>query len=287
MIAVFQREFKSYFNNMIGYVVIAALCFFLGDAYCSYNVKYGYPYFGIALSSMVVYLLILTPILTMRSLSDERKTKTDQLLLTSPVSVTQVVIGKYLAMLAVFAIPMLVACVYPILLAQKPYHSLLIDYCSILAYFLLGSVYISIGMFISSLTESQIISAVLSFAVFYLMSTMESLTEHIPEASYANAIGFCILALVVALVINHITKNLYAAVISFLWMVIAIWALYFINSSLFVGTLAAMLNALSFADGIMYFANGIFNVSQIVLNISVIFLFVFLTVQSVQKRRWN
>lgn len=287
MIAVFQREFKSYFNNMIGYVVIAALTFFLGYAYCYYNVYVGYPYFGISLSGMVVYLLILMPVLTMRSLSDERKTKTDQLLLTSPVSVTQVIFGKYLAMMAVFAIPMLIACVYPVLLAQQTYHSLLIDYCCILAYFLLGGVYIAIGMFISSLTESQIISAVLSFAVFYLMSVMESLTSHIPEASFANAVGFCILALVIALIINHVTRNLYAAVIAFLWMIIAIWAVYFISSSLFVGALAAILNAVSFSNGISYFANGIFNVSEIVLYVSVIFLFVFLTVQSVQKRRWN
>lgn len=287
MIAVFQKEFKSYFNNMIGYAVIAALSFFLGYAYCYYNVKVGYPYFGIALSGMVVYLLILVPILTMRSLSDERKTKTDQMLLTSPVSVTQIILGKYLAMMAVFAIPLLIACVYPLLLAQQTYHSLLIDYSCILAYFLLGGVYIAIGMFISSLTESQIISAVLSFAVFYLMSVMESLTIHIPDASYANAVGFCIIALIIALIINHITRNLYAAAVCFLWLVIAVWAVYFINSGLYVGTLASMLNALSFSNGISYFSYGIFSVPEIVLFVSVIFLFVFLTVQSVQKRRWN
>jgi ABC-2 type transport system permease protein len=272
---------------MIGYVVVAALSFFFAYAYCMYNVRVGYPYFGIALSSMVVYLLILVPILTMRSLSDERKTKTDQLLLTSPVSVTGLVLGKYLAMLCVLGIPMLISCIYPILLAQQTYHSLLIDYCSILAYFILGGVYIAIGMFISSLTESQIISAVISFAVFYVMSIMTNLTSHISDASYVNAIGFVILAFVIALLINHITKNLYAACMCFLVMAIAIGAVYYINNGLFVGAIASILNALSFSNGISYFANGIFNVQDLVLYLSVIFLFVFLTVQSVQKRRWN
>lgn len=287
MTAVFQKEFKSYFNNMIGYVVVAALTFFLGYAYCYYNVYLGYPYFGIALTQTVVYVLILTPILTMRCLSDERRTKTDQMLLTSPVSVTQVILGKYLAMLAVFAIPMLISCIFPVLLAQQAYHSLLIDYSSILAYFLMGGAYIAIGMFVSSLTESQIISAVLSFAVFYLMSMMETLTGYIPESSLVNAIGFCVAALIIALLVNYITRNLYAAVITFSWLVIAIWAVYFINRNLFVGALASILNTLSFSTGISYFAYGIFDVSQIVLFISVIILFIFLTVQSVQKRRWN
>ncbi len=287
MIAVFQREFKSYFSNMIGYVVVAALTFFLGYAYCAYNVGAGYPYFGISLSAMVVYLLILTPLLTMKSLSEEKKTKTDQLLLTAPVSVTQVVLGKYLAMMAVLGIPMLISCIYPLLLLQQTYHSLLIDYCCILAYFLLGGVYIAIGMFVSSLTESQIISAVLSFAIFYLMSIMQSLTSHIPEASQANAIGFCVLALVIGLLIYHVTKNFYAAAMCFLWMVIAIWVIYFIDNTLFVGALAKVLNAISFSNGISYFANGIFNVTDMVMNLSMIIIFVFLTVQSVQKRRWN
>jgi ABC-2 type transport system permease protein len=203
------------------------------------------------------------------------------------VSVTGLVLGKYLAMLAVLAIPMLISCIYPILLAQQTYHSLLIDYCCIVAYFVLGGVYIAIGMFISSLTESQIISAVISFAVFYVMSIMENLTSHIPDASYANAIGFGIVALIIALLINHITKNLYAACMSFLVMCLAIGAVYYINDGLFVGALASILNALSFSNGISYFAAGIFNVQDMVLYLSVIFLFVFLTVQSVQKRRWN
>ncbi len=287
MIAVFQREFKSYFNNMIGFVIVAAWCFFIGYSYCVYNVSYGYPYFGIALAGTVVYLLILTPILTMRSLSDERKTKTDQMLLTAPVSVTQMVLGKFLAMAAVFAIPLLISCIYPILLQQQTYHSLAIDAASMVAFFLLGCAYISIGMFISSLTESQIISAVISFAVFYLMSAMENITANIPDTTYVNALGFCVLALVVAVIVYFVTKNLYASIITLLCLVIAIWAVYFIDSTVYAGLLATVLNTISLYDGISYFANGIINVQDLVLFLSVIVIFVFLTVQSVQKRRWN
>lgn len=287
MIAIFQREFKSYFSNMIGYVVTAVLTFFFGYAYCVYNVSAGYPYFGIALSVLTVYLLILTPLITMRSLSEEKKTKTDQMLLTAPISVTKVIMGKFLAMMAVLGVPMLISCIFPLLLLQQTYHNLLIDYCCIFAYYLMGGAFIAIGMFISSLTESQIIAAVLSFAVYYLMTVMESLTSYIPETSIAGTIGFCLLAFIIALIIYRVTKNFYASFICFLLMAIAVWAIYFIDSTLLVGTLATVLNAVSFTNGISYFANGIFNVTDIVFSLSIIIIFVFLTVQSVQKRRWN
>lgn len=287
MKAVFQREFKSYFNNMMGYVIVAAWCFFIAYSYCAYNLSYGYPYFGIALAGTVTYLLILTPILTMRCLSDEKKTKTDQLLLTSPVSVTQIVLGKFFAMAAVFGIPVLISCIYPLTLLQMESHSMVIDYCSIVAFFILGCAYISIGMFISSLTESQIIAAVLSFAVFYLMSAMENITANIPETTYINALGFCVIALIIAIIVYYTTKNLYASGMTLLCLLIVIWAVYFIDKTVYAGLLATVLNTVSLYNGLSYFANGIINVQDLALFLSVIVVFIFLTVQSVQKRRWN
>lgn len=287
MITIFRREFKSYLTNMIGYVVIAALCLLTGLFFCLYNVRMGHPYFAYALSSVQSYMMILIPILTMRCFSDERKSKTDQLLLTSPASIWEIVIGKFLGMAAIFAIPFIISCVYPFILSSKESHSFIIDYSAILAFVLLGFAYISIGMFISTLTESQIIAAVITFIVFFAFFLMPNLVGFIPEASYANAVGFSIIAFVFAIILKSVTKNVYAACMTFLILVTVVWGIYLMNRDIYVGLLAKVLTIISFSDGIVYFSAGIFDLSQIVMSLSVMVLFCFLTVQSIQKRRWN
>lgn len=165
MKAIFKREFRSFFHNMTGPVFMAAIFVFMGIYFVAYNMVQGYPYFTAAMSGMSFIMLLAVPILTMRSFAEERKTKTDQLLLTSPVSVTKIVLGKYAAMLAVFG------NLYADSLYSADRHSFLrrridsADYSAILGFFLLGAAYIAIGMFVSSLTESQIISAVATFCI--------------------------------------------------------------------------------------------------------------------------
>lgn len=287
MTAIFKREFKSYFTNMIGYVIVAVLCLLIALYFCLNNVGKGYPYFAYALNGVIDFLMIIIPILTMRCLSDERKSKTDQLLLTSPASITQIVMGKYLGMVSVFAIPVVISCIYPIILSFKESHSMIIDFSTILAFFLFGCVYIAIGMFVSSLTESQIISAVVTFVVFFIFYLMSSITGFIPNASYANAIGFTIIAGLFSIVVKSMTKNLYAACMAFFILVIIIWGLYGFMPDMFIGAISKLLTAVSFSDGLSHFASGIFDVKTIVMFISMIVLFVFLTVQSIQKRRYN
>ena len=102
MLAIFKREFKSYFQNVIGWLFVAALLAVYGLYFYVYNLKNGYPYISYDLKGIGFIMMIAVPILTMRSLSDEKKTKTDQLMLTSPVSVGRIVAGKYLAMAAVY-----------------------------------------------------------------------------------------------------------------------------------------------------------------------------------------
>lgn len=287
MRAIVMREFKSYFTNMIGYVIVAVLCFFFGLFYCMTNLRDGRPYFGSAIGSVSTYLMIIIPILTMRCLSDERKSKTDQLLLTSPASVTEVVLGKYFGMVLVYAIPMLFACLFPLLQAFRPSHSLAIDYTCILALFLIGCMYISVGMFISSLTESQVIAAVLTFLVFFLMYLMSYLTGFIPDASWVNAIGYTLLVVVFALIVRTMTKNNYVALIVFGLGAVVVWALYLVNPEMYYGSVAKVLNIMAFTDGMLYFTNGIMDFTSLVMYLTFIILFIFLTTQSIQKRRWS
>ena len=187
MAAIYKRELKSYFYSMTGCIFIAFMTLFLGIYFMSYNLGSGYPYFSFSLTGMLSIMMFSIPVLTMRSLSDERRSRTDQLLLTSPVSVTGIVLGKYLSMITVFAATVLVAALCPLIIMANGTAYLAADYASLLAYFLLGCVYISIGLFLSSLTESQIIAA-----VFYLRRAASSVPVAQPyDVSADNGIWMC------------------------------------------------------------------------------------------------
>ncbi|MCR5743438.1 MAG: ABC transporter permease [Lachnospiraceae bacterium] len=286
MSAIYFRELKSYFTGMIGPVVVAALMVFIGFHFWIYNLGSGYPYFARALTGVASYLIIIVPILTMKSMSEDKKAKTDQVLLTSAVNTTQIVLGKYFATLTVFAIPVLYSCIFPIILGFKTYHSYLIDYTTILAFFLMGAAYIAIGLFISSLTESQIIAAITCFLTIFLMMLIPMFSSYISDSTLVNAVLFSILAFILVLIVNSTIRNAYASTCIFIVSMIVIWGLYFIKGDVFAGAFSKMLNIVTFSNGISYYAAGVFDLKGIVMFLSVSILFVFLTVQSVQKRRW-
>jgi len=175
MLAIYKRELKSYFCSFIGCLFIGVTLFFIGLYYTVYNLTYGYPYFSYVISSVVFLFLVTVPILTMRILAEERKNKTDQLILTVPVSVGGVVMGKFLALTTIFLIPTVISCIYPLLLTKFGSVPLGEAYLSILAFFLYGIACIAIGILISSLTESLVIAAVLGFGILFLGYMMSSL----------------------------------------------------------------------------------------------------------------
>ena len=193
MRAIYKRELKSYFDSMIGYLFIAFLVFFLGIYFLAYNLSGGYPYFSAALSGLTTMMMIAVPILTMRSFSEDRKNKTDQLLFTAPVSVWGIVWGKYLSMVTVFAIPTAVFCLCPLIIRANGTAYLAADYGSLLAFFLMGCVFIAIGMWISSMTESLVVAAVGTFGVLLLLLLWPSLVSFIPSSAFASFAGFWII----------------------------------------------------------------------------------------------
>ena len=176
MLAIFKREFKSYFQNVIGWLFVAALLAVYGLYFYVYNLKNGYPYISYDLKGIGFIMMIAVPILTMRSLSDEKKTKTDQLMLTSPVSVGRIVAGKYLAMAAVYTIVIALFALSPLVLSIYGKVALSEAYVSLFGYWLYGLSCIAVGLFISSISESVIISAILTFAALFLSYMMQSIT---------------------------------------------------------------------------------------------------------------
>lgn len=176
MLAIFKREFKSYFQNVIGWLFVAALLAVYGLYFYVYNLKNGYPYISYDLKGIGFIMMIAVPILTMRSLSDEKKTKTDQLMLTSPVSVGKIVAGKYLAMAAVYTIDIALFALSPLVLSIYGKVALSEAYVALFGYWLYGLSCIAVGLFISSISESVIISAILTFTALFLSYMMQSIT---------------------------------------------------------------------------------------------------------------
>ncbi len=236
MLAIYKRELKSYFRSFIGLLFIAVTLFFLGLYFTVYNLLNGYPYFAYSVSSVIFLFMLSVPILTMRILAEEKRSKTDQLILTVPVSVGAVVMGKFLALVTIFLIPTLIACVYPLIMASYGSVPMGEAYLSILAFFLFGTASIAIGVFISSLTESQVIAAVLSFAVLFLGYMMSSICSIISSTG------------------NLLTRLL------------GCFDMYTPFANLLEGTL---------------------NIGSIVYFVSLTALVLFLTVQSIQKRRYS
>ena len=178
MLAIFKREFKSYFQTVIGWLFIAVSVCIYGLYYYVYNYANGYTDVAYCVSAVTFICLITIPVLSMRCLADEKRTKTDQLVLTSPVTVGKLVVGKFLALAAVFFITVLLYAISPIVLCAFGTVSLKISFVAILGYWLYGLTCIAVCVFISSITESQVISAVLSFlALFagYMMASICSL----------------------------------------------------------------------------------------------------------------
>lgn len=175
MFAIYKRELKSYFRSFIGFLFIAATLFFVSLYYFVYNMLSGYPYVSYAISSVTFLFMITVPILSMRILAEERHSKTDQLILTAPVSVGGIVMGKFLALLTIFLIPTAVVCTYPLIMNGFGSVPMGESYLAVLAFFLYGMTAIAIGLLISSLTESQVIAAVVSFIVLFLGYMMSSI----------------------------------------------------------------------------------------------------------------
>lgn len=175
MRAIYKRELTAYFHSFIGMLFIAVMLFFTGLYFSVYNLMNGYPYFSYVMSAVVFLFMISIPVLCMRILAEERRNRTDQLILTAPVSVGSIVLGKYLALLTIFAIPTLINCCYPLVMRMYGTVPLKESYLAILAFFLYGAACIAICTLVSSLTESQVVAAVLGFAMLFLGYMMDSI----------------------------------------------------------------------------------------------------------------
>lgn len=287
MIAVFRREVGSYFRGVLGYLLAAFLLVFAGIYCMAYNLSGYYANFEYVLSGIGFIYLIAVPIISMRTVAEEKRQKTDQLLYSLPIRLSDVVMGKYLAMLVVLALPCLIMATYPLILSQFGTVSFTTAYGALTAFFLLGACLLSIGLFISSMTESQVAAAVITLVTMLLLYFMTSLASFISTDASASLSALTVLALVFAVVVYLLTKNPIVAVLVAGAGAFGLQMWYRADSGAFSGLFGKMLESISVFDRFSTFVDGVFDLTAVVYYLSIIGVFLFLTVQSMEKRRWG
>lgn len=285
--AIFRHELRNYFHSLTAYVFGAFLLAVIGIGAMFYNLEAAVSNFEFVLSFASIIFVVIVPILTMRTLAEERRQRTDQLLYSLPITTTQVVLGKYLALLVVYLIPLAVISLYPLLFSQFGDVYLPTSYGSLFAFFLMGAALLAVGMFLSSLTDNQGFAAGIGIAAILLNYYSVSLAEYTSSTAMGSLIALYVIALLLGVVIHNLTRNENLAYGVTLVLIAALSVAYFVNSSAFEGLLPDIMTKLSLFRQFNSFVNGAFDLTAIVYYVSVMGFFLFLSVQSMEKRRYN
>lgn len=296
MLAIYKKELHSYFTSVLGWVFIAFFLVMTGLYFVLYNlingiINFSYVYDGI----QMIFVFLLVPVLTMRSVAEENRQKTDQLLYTAPISITKIIAGKYLALITLLAAAMAIVCTYPLLfnnlIGKAASNGETVDfavaYGSTFGFFLLGAAYIAIGLFISSMTESQVIAAVASGIIMIFTYLMSGIAGLLPADGIFHFYFLAVLILILAVVLYFWIQNGWLAAAVGLAAEGLLAAAYLFFSDRFTNLISNILEHISITDRYSNFTLGIFDGSALIYYLSVSFLFVFLTIQRIQKKRYN
>ena len=287
MIAILKHELRTYFHSLTAYLFGAFLLLFVGIGAMLYNLQAAVSNFEYVLSFSSLIFVVIVPILTMRVIAEERKQKTDQLLYSLPISTTKVVLGKFLALLVVYLIPLCIISLYPLIFSQYGDVYLLTSYGSLIAFFIMGAALLAMGVFISSLTENQGFAAGIGIAAVLFNYFSVQLAEYVSSAAFGTVVVIFIIAALLAWVVHRLTKNETLSYGVGLGIMAITVVTYYIDSTVFEGLLPDIMKTLSLFDRFETIVNGVFDMTAIVYFLSVIVFFLFLSVQSLEKRRYN
>lgn len=287
MTAIFKKEIKNYFNTVIGWGFLGFFVLISAYFFVAQNIVTGSLNYNDTLASSLSMFMILMPLLTMRLFSEEKRQKTDQLLYCSPISVKSIVAGKFMSAVILFLIAIAITFVFPAMLDQQGDIDWGLTFSGFLGYFLLGVCIISVGIFISALTDNQIIAAISAFAVTFLLLMMDNIAGSAPINVMSSVIFAAVIITLIAAVIYNSTKNIYAALAVLIIGYAAEAALYFVNPNLYDGLIIKVLSWFSILNRYENFYIGIISVSDAVYYITFTFAFLYLSVNVIEKRRWS
>ena len=287
MTAVLRHELSLFYHSMTGYVFGAFLLLFTGIGALMYNINASVANFEYVLQFISIIFIVIVPILTMRIIAEEKRQKTDQLLYSLPITSTDIVVGKFLSLFVVYLIPLIIICAYPLIFAQFGDVYLPTSYGSMVAFLFLGMALISMGMYISALTDSQGIAAGICVAFMLFNYFCATLSDYVSATAVGALISLIVISALLAFVIRFMTKSNVIGLIIFAIGTISSVIIYFVNDELLNNLLPNLMKKISHYERFSVFVNGIFDITGIVYYISVIVFFLFLCVQALEKRRYN
>lgn len=287
MLAVFKHELRIYFHSLTAYVFGAFLLVFVGIGAMLYNLQAAVSNFEYVLSFSALVFVVIVPILTMRVIAEERKQKTDQLLYSLPISTTKVILGKFFALLVVYLVPLAIIAFYPLIFAQYGQVYLPTSYGSLIAFFIMGAALMALGIFVSSLTENQGFAAGIGIAAILLNYFSVSLAEYVSSTAFGTVAAIIVFTLLLAWVVYRLTRNELLAYAVALAVIAATLVVFYIDYTMLEGLLPEVMRTLSLFDRFETIVNGVFDITAIVYFLSVAVFFLFLSVQSMEKRRYN
>ena len=294
MISIFKREIKAYFVTPIGCLYMGLFLLITGIYFTFSNLFSQSSQYSNFLGSILFIYLFAIPLLTMRLFSEEKRQRTDQLLLTSPISIPEIVCGKFLAALALYAMSLVVTVLYAVVIAI--YGDLMVweTLGSYIGFLFLGSCYISVGVFVSASTENQLTAALVTFFTLFIIWLIDPISQMVPSDPLAGVISAAALAFVVVLFLFLSTRNWFitlilavvsAAVILFLYFYVS--GYYYQFRGVFSGFLQNFLGWFSLNRRYQNFSMGLLKFDALLYYVSFSGLFLFLTIRLIEKRRWN
>lgn len=285
MIAIFKKELSGYFKSMIGYIFLGFFVLIMGRYFVTVNVVSGSPIYNDTLISSLIIFLFLVPALTMRLFAEEARQKTDQLLYTSPITVTGIVTGKFFAALALFLIAVGITLIFPFILTLYGDVPLNQIFIALLGFVLMGGCFISVGLFVSVLTDNQIIAAVATFAALFFIFMINAISVIAPMDVLSSVLFVSVIIIGVSLLVYGASKAAAAFIAAVSFLVTG--AVYLYDSTLFDGLIYKTLEWFSVLNRFESFYMGILNVSDIVYYITFSAVFIYLTISVIEKRRWS
>ena len=287
MFAIFKREIKAYFLTPIGYLYMGLFLLLTGIFYTFNNLfSQSSQYTGFLGSILFIYLFAI-PLLTMRLFSEEKRQKTDQLLLTSPVSVTSIVCGKFLAAMAVYCGTLLVTAAYAVVIAVYGDLQTWETVGSYIGFIFLGACYISVGIFVSAGTENHLTAALVSFFALMLIWILDPVAQMVPTDTRSGIISMTVLVAAIVLFLFLNTRNWVIVLGAVVLGGLAIGGFYLFKQSVFFGFIQNFLGWFSLNRRYQSFSMGLLKFDSLMYYASFSGLFLFLTVRLIEKRRWN
>ncbi len=287
MTSILKKELYQYFTTMTGYVFLATLVFVTALTFVSYNIFTQSADFQVTLFSTISIFLLLVPLLTMRLFADEAKQKTDQLLFTAPIKISQIVLGKFFAGVILFLIGLCITLTFPLLISSYGNVINAELFSGVFGYILLVGCFISVGIFISALTDNQLSAAVLTFAALFLFFILDTVIGSLPTDRRSTLTFLFFVMAIISFIFYDSTKSKRAAGLTFLILFGSVLIAFFINPVMFENGIFKILSWFSLIYRFEGFVVGIIDISDVLYYISFIVIFIYLTIATLEKKRWK